>query len=45
MRYYNDDKNEYLIYGRRNHSITTNLDIRDDYCELNSEYKKYVEFS
>ena len=41
FRYYNDDKNNYLIYGRRNHSITTNLDIRDDYDELSSEYKKY----
>jgi len=40
MRYYNDDKNKYLIYGRRNHSITTNLDVRDDYNELNQEYKK-----
>ena len=41
MRYYNDDKDNYLIYGRRNHSITTNLDVRDDYNELNKEYKKY----
>ena len=41
MRYYNNDKDEYLIYGRRNHSITTNLDIRNDYNELNKEYKKY----
>ena len=39
MRFYNDDKNEYLIYGRRNHSITSNLDVRDDYNELNQEYK------
>lgn len=41
MRYYNDDKDNYLLYGRRNHSITTNLDIRDDYNELNREYMKY----
>ena len=41
IRYYNDDKDNYLIYGRRNHSITTNLDVRDDYKELNNEYKKY----
>ena len=39
MRYYNDDKDEYLIYGRRNHSITTKLDVRNDYNELNEEYK------
>lgn len=41
IRYYNDDIDNYLIYGRRNHSIATNLDIRDDYNELNNEYKKY----
>ena len=41
MRCYNDDKNNYLIYGRRSHSITSNLDIRDDYRELNNEYNKY----
>jgi len=41
MRYYNDYKNNYFIYGRRNHSITSNLDIRDDYKEINNEYKKY----
>lgn len=41
MRYYNDDKDNYLIYGRRNHSITTNLDVRMDCEELNEEYKKY----
>ena len=41
MRYYNDDNNNYLIYGRRSHSITTNLDIRDDYRELNNEYNKH----
>lgn len=41
MRYYSDDKDNYLIYGRRSHSITSNLDIRDDFKELNSEYNKY----
>ena len=41
IRYYNDDFNNYLIYGRRNHSVTSNLDIRCDYRELNDEYKKY----
>ena len=43
MRYYNDDKNNYLIYGRRNHSITSNLDVRDDYNELTKEHKKYFD--
>ncbi len=41
MRYYNDDKDNYFIYGRRNHSIASKLDIRDDYNELNKEYNKY----
>lgn len=41
MRYYNDSKDNYLIYGRRSHSITSNLDIRNDYRELSNEYKKY----
>lgn len=41
MRYYNDDKDNYFIYGRRSHSISSNLDIRDDYNELNNEYKKF----
>ena len=41
MRYYNNGDNKYLIYGRRSHSITTNLDVRDDYKELNYEYNKY----
>ena len=40
IRYYKDIDN-YLIYGRRNHSITTNMDVRDDYRELSDEYKKY----
>ena len=37
LRYYNNDLDNYLIYGRRNHSIATNLDVRDDYNELNNE--------
>ena len=41
MRYYNDDKDNYFIYGRRSHSITSNLDVRDDYAELSEEYKKH----
>lgn len=41
MRYYNNDKDNYLLYGRRNHSVASNLDVRDDYKELNDEYKKY----
>lgn len=41
IRYYHDDREKYLIYGRRNHSITSNLDIRSDYKELSLEYKKY----
>ena len=31
----------YLIYSRRSHSITTNLDTRNDRSEIVSEYKKY----
>jgi len=41
MRYYQEGEDNYLIYGRRNHSITMNLDVRDDYNELSNEYKKY----
>ena len=41
MRYYQDDKSNYLVYGRRSHSITSSLDVRDDYKELNNEYEKY----
>lgn len=41
MRYYRSDKNNYLIYGRNSHSITSNLDVRDDYQEIKSEYRKY----
>ena len=35
------NNNNYLLYGRRSHPTSSNLDIKDDYNELNSEYKKY----
>ena len=41
MRYYNDEYNNYLIYGSRSHSNLEKLDVRDDYRELRDEYKKY----
>ena len=41
MRYYQNKDNNYFLYGRRSHSTTSNLDIRDDYAELSNEYKKY----
>ena len=41
MRYYKKNNNNYLLYGRRSHPTSSNLDIKDDYNELNSEYKKY----
>ena len=31
----------YLLYSRRSHSITTNLDTRDDREEIVKEYKEY----
>ena len=37
IRYYD----KYLLYGRRSHSSSDNLDIRNDYLELYDEYKKY----
>ncbi len=40
FNYYKED-NGYLLYSRRSHSITTNLDTRDDREELVGEYKKY----
>lgn len=43
LRYYNNDKDNYLIYGRREHSICSNLDIRNDYNELSGEYSKYFD--
>ena len=43
MRYYNNDSDNYLIYGRRNHSSASNLDIRCDCEELSKEYKKYFD--
>jgi len=39
LNYYQED-NGYLLYSRRSHSITTNLDTRDDKKEIVSEYKK-----
>lgn len=41
MRYYQFMNNNYFIYGRRSHGTTNHLDVRDDYNELNNEYKKY----
>ncbi len=41
MRYYNKDKDNYLIYGRRSHSVSKKLDVREDFKELEDEYKKY----
>lgn len=41
IRFYNVDKNNYLLYGRRNHSVASNLDIRSDLEEITKEYKKY----
>jgi glycine/D-amino acid oxidase-like deaminating enzyme/nitrite reductase/ring-hydroxylating ferredoxin subunit len=41
MRFYRYKDNNYLLYGRRNHSVTSNLDMRQDYNELFNEYKKY----
>ena len=41
MRYYQDINNNYFLYGRRNHFVGKNVDIRDDYNELNQEYKKH----
>lgn len=43
MRYYNNDNNNYFIYGRRSHSIARKLDIRNDYEELRNEYNKYFD--
>ena len=40
MRYYQSRNYNYFIYGRRNHSVTCHLDVRDDYEELKDEYKK-----
>lgn len=41
MRYYSNNKENYLIYGGREHMSTTNLDVRKDYKEINEEYQKY----
>lgn len=37
IRYYNN----YLLYGRRSHPCTSNLDITNDFNELKDEYRKY----
>ncbi len=41
MRYYNNDMDNYFLYGRRNRKCTSSGDVRDDYNELNMEYNKY----
>ena len=41
MRYYNNDMDNYFLYGRRNRRCTSSGDVRDDYNELNMEYNKY----
>lgn len=41
IRYYKKDNNNYLLYGRRSHPSTNNLNVLEDYKELNNEYKKY----
>lgn len=40
FNYYKEDGG-YLLYSRRSHSITTNLDTRKDREEMVEEYKKY----
>ena len=40
FNYYNEDGG-YLLYSRRSHSITTNLDTRCDMNEIVNEYIKY----
>lgn len=40
---YYKGSNEYLLYSRRSHSVTTNLDTRDDKNEIVEEYKKYFD--
>lgn len=42
FNYYNED-NGYLLYSRRSHSVTTNLDIRKDRKEIVDEYNKYFD--
>ena len=36
-----DNDSGYLLYSRRSHSVTTNLDTRNDREEIINEYKKY----
>lgn len=43
IRYYKKDNNNYLLYGRRSHPSTNNLNVLEDYKELNNEYKKYFD--
>lgn len=38
---YYSEKEGYLLYSRRSHSVTTNLDTREDRDEIVEEYKKY----
>ena len=40
FNYYNE-KDGYMVYSRRSHSVTTNLDVREDEEEIVSEYIKY----
>jgi len=40
FNFYNE-KDGYLVYSRRSHSVTTNLDVREDEEEIVSEYIKY----
>lgn len=40
FNYYKEDDG-YLLYSRRSHSVTTNLDTREDMEEIVGEYSKY----
>lgn len=40
FNYYNE-KDGYLVYARRSHNVTTNLDTREDEREIVDEYVKY----
>jgi len=42
INYYNEDEG-YLLYSRRSHSITTNLDTREDRKEILNEHNKYFD--
>lgn len=41
IRYYNKNKQNYLLYGRNSHSTITKLNMEEDYNETSLEYKKY----